>query len=149
MKSVLISVPPEQCELIASGKETILMTKTGPKINTPFKCYIYEAKVQSDMPTFIDEDGHILYSGRGQVIGKFVCDMIERFEKRICLCGWHISDLKIYNKPKELGEFKKINRECWYADLGLLKRDCYECKNADCYVSRPPRSWRYVEEIKE
>jgi predicted transcriptional regulator len=61
------------------------------------------------------------------------------------LYGWHISDLKIYDEPKELSEFKKINRECWYADLGLAKRDCLECKNEECYVSRPPQSWCYVE----
>lgn len=61
--------------------------------------------------------------------------------------GWHISDLKIYDKPKELIEFKKINRDCWYADLGLAKRDCPECKNKNCFVQRPPQSWCYVERL--
>lgn len=61
------------------------------------------------------------------------------------LYGWHISDLVIYDKPKELSEFKKINRECWYADLGLAKRDCPECKNKGCFFTRPPQSWCYVE----
>lgn len=61
------------------------------------------------------------------------------------LYAWHISDLVIYDKPKELSEFKKINRECWYADLGLAKRDCHECKNKGCFVTRPPQSWCYVE----
>ena len=35
--------------------------------------------------------------------------------------GWHISDLKIYDTPKELSEFS---------------------------LNRPPQSWRYVEEMK-
>lgn len=61
------------------------------------------------------------------------------------LYGWHISNLKIYDEPKELGEFKKINRECWYADLGLAKRDCSKCRNEGCFISRPPQSWCYVE----
>ena len=61
------------------------------------------------------------------------------------LYGWHISDLKIYDKPRELKEFKKFNRECWYADLGIAKRDCPECKNAGCFMQRPPQSWCYVE----
>lgn len=65
------------------------------------------------------------------------------------LYGWHISDLKIYDKPKELSEFKKINRECWYADLGLAKRDCSKCKDENCYISRPPQSWCYVEGAEE
>lgn len=41
MKAVLISVQPKWCELIASGKKTIEVRKTRPKINMPFKCYIY------------------------------------------------------------------------------------------------------------
>lgn len=63
--------------------------------------------------------------------------------------GWGISGLVIYDKPKELREFKKINRDCWYADLGLAKRDCPECKNAECFMQRPPQSWGYVETLKE
>ena len=61
--------------------------------------------------------------------------------------AWHISNLVIYDKPKELNDFMKINRECWYADLGLAKRGCPECKNESCFMSRPPQSWCYVEEI--
>ena len=61
--------------------------------------------------------------------------------------AWHISNLKIYDEPKELSEFKKINRKCWYAELGLAKRDCSKCKDENCLVSRPPQSWCYVESI--
>ncbi len=59
--------------------------------------------------------------------------------------GWHISNLVIYDEPKELSEFKKYNRECWYADLGLAKRDCPECQNRECFLTQPPQSWCYVE----
>ena len=41
MKAVLISIQPKWCELIASGKKTIEVRKTKPKLETPFKCYIY------------------------------------------------------------------------------------------------------------
>lgn len=41
MKAVLISIQPKWCEMIASGKKTIEVRKTRPKIETPFKCYIY------------------------------------------------------------------------------------------------------------
>lgn len=40
-KSVLISINPKWCELIASGKKTVEVRKTRPKLETPFKCYIY------------------------------------------------------------------------------------------------------------
>lgn len=42
--------------------------------------------------------------------------------------GWHISDLKIYDKPKELSEFSKYGFE----ETVSLKR--------------PPQSWMYVED---
>lgn len=44
MKAVLLSIRPKWCELIASGKKTIEMRKTRPKIPVPFKCYIYCTK---------------------------------------------------------------------------------------------------------
>ena len=173
MKEVLISIKPKWCKLIANGQKTIEIRKTKPKLDTPFKCYIYETKA-----IYKNYDG-ILFTGEGKVIGEFVCDnifpmsitysdlnnhVVARKFPNTCLTdkqiidylgngkrgyGWHISDLKIYDKPKGLSEFKKINRECWYADLGLAKRDCPECKNESCFMSRPPQSWCYVEGVKE
>lgn len=53
----------------------------------------------------------------------------------------HISDLKIYDKPKELSEFSKV---CPYYD------DCENCKHKseNCQewreIKRPPESWGYI-----
>ena len=44
MKAVMLSIKPKWCELIASGKKTIEVCKTKPKLETPFKCYIYCTK---------------------------------------------------------------------------------------------------------
>lgn len=60
--------------------------------------------------------------------------------------GWHISDLKIYDNPKELGEFKGL---CKYPE-----RDCgccpyFDYTEFDCkerILTRSPQSWQYVEE---
>lgn len=41
MRSVLISIRPKWCELIANGKKTVEVRKTRPKLETPFKVYIY------------------------------------------------------------------------------------------------------------
>lgn len=62
------------------------------------------------------------------------------------VCGWHISDLKIYDKPKELSEFKVLCN---------VKTDCHNCpyynyNKMDCdsrVITRPPQSWQYVEEL--
>ena len=40
-KAVLISIRPEWCAKIASGEKTIEVRKTRPKLQTPFKAYIY------------------------------------------------------------------------------------------------------------
>lgn len=185
--SVMISIKPKWCELIASGRKTIEVRKTRPKLETPFKCYIYCTKDKGisfwtgKRYAYADNKSHNLFDacGNGKVIGEFVCDYILKItpdtygHHEYCisdddlnasclttndlweygsgetLYGWHISDLVIYDKPRELSEFSKINRKCWYADLGLAKRDCPECKNAECFVSRPPQSWCYVEEVGE
>lgn len=61
---------------------------------------------------------------------------------------WHISNLVIYDKPKELSEFKKFNRKCEYGDLGYAKpKDCNKCDG--CRVQKPPQSWCFVEGIDE
>lgn len=82
-KGVLISIKPKWCHLIASGEKTIEVRKTRPKLEPPFKCYIYCTKDNTDMvPSRIwwkaDKTGfqHIM---NGKVIGEFVCDEITYF----------------------------------------------------------------------
>ena len=40
-KSVLISIRPEWVKMILNGEKTLEIRKTCPKLETPFKCYIY------------------------------------------------------------------------------------------------------------
>ena len=63
-------------------------------------------------------------------------------EKSHCLYCLHISDLKIYDEPKELSEFKT-------GCIGCKDRDTYHCKFYCCMerpITRPPRNYIYVEE---
>lgn len=139
-KAVLISIRPEWCEKIINGRKTIEVRKTRPKMNTPFKCYIYEC-------------------GNGKVIGEFLCDQIININgagripsdaaRPTCLepaelhrylgaatgFGWHISNLRIYDTPRELREFYAVPNEVEVA-LKAKPRP----------ITRPPQSWRYVEE---
>ena len=71
---------------------------------------------------------------------------------------WHISDLKIYDKPKELSEFKKtkelIARTCGMQAMnGLCCAIDHEelCDNIKCCFKTPcpPQSWCYVEDLGE
>ena len=53
MKAVLMSIQPKFCELIASGKKTVEVRKTKPKLETPFKVYIYCTKDKDNLLEFL------------------------------------------------------------------------------------------------
>ena len=200
-KAVLLSIQPRWCGLIASGKKTIEVRKTRPKIETPFKCYIYQIKSKDKLLDVMkdgDDNYGTIYHGKPvfiktlspysngneqKVIGEFICDEIctyyplssidpinkpygDYILASSCLSaeelndyafrrwgygklyGWHISELKIYNKPKELSLFEKPcshNCEnCKYYCTSSLEEPAY-CEWEDCEISKPPQSWRYVE----
>lgn len=44
VRAVMISIQPQWCALIANGKKTLEVRKSKPKIEMPFKCYIYCTK---------------------------------------------------------------------------------------------------------
>lgn len=152
-KAVLISIRPEWVARITSSKKTLEVRKNMPKLEQPFKCYIYETQGRTETP-WIDEDGHTIFKGRGQVIGEFVCDRIAPivpatepygiydvddqfvaqtglangalwdYGKGATLYGWHISKLEIYDTPKKLGEFW---RDC--LEYSELSTNCWSCEN--------------------
>ena len=212
MKSVLISIQPKGCENIAKDKKTIIVKKTRPKCDVPFKCYIYCTKDKYEWLYRVDNNGYGKpQSWHGKVIGEFVCDRIEEFYcasvpyqrennlgygrfidngvykvdgwhegivferndrfidsmlnnndlKEMSLSAqeifdyigvgkhlyaWHISDLKMYDKPKELNQFSVP-----------CKVTCENCKNPLYFqslckekgkkiITRPPYSWCYISE---
>lgn len=137
MKAVLISIQPKWCVLIASGKKTLEVRKTMPKLETPFKVYIY---------CTADTVKHIVFDEYGdrqielvpqRVIGEFICDailpmsieysdpnswvalkefpgtclsdkqIIDYLGNGVTGYAWHISGLRIYETPKKLSEFLK------------------------------------------
>lgn len=90
-KSVLISIQPKWCELIASGKKTLEVRKIQPKIETPFKCYIYCTKGETLLKAIVgglhidrtyrkDENLYWYEIANGKVVGEFICDEIERVD---------------------------------------------------------------------
>lgn len=64
-------------------------------------------------------------------------------QQRFGYYAWHISDLKIYDEPKELEAFKLYNRDCYYSNLGLAIPRCKDCTK--CNLIKLPQSWCYVE----
>lgn len=199
MKSVILPIQPKWCELIANGKKTVEVRKTRPKLETPFKVYIYatDPKSKNGLGLCLDKGmfGNLKKVGllykrnyeiakrmnmqilSGKVIGEFVCNEIselyiacevhDELPSRPCeywlewdgehdipneSCmtakeimshlgtsdygyAWRISDLIIYDKPRELSEFKSYDCST-YIENGL-PLPAHELK-------RPLRSWRYV-----
>ena len=192
-KAVLISIQPKWCEKIARGEKTIEVRKNRPKLETPFKCYIY---CTGSGITAAERDRNIFADMRCKVIGEFVCDgvyavlahpsifaghpvfykkaiedacltekEVEKYSGGKDLCGWHISNLVIYDRPFELrhflteGDCDCMNcSKCFWFDRGNgynVEADCnlvYEYLGTEKTLKplfRPPQSWCYVEEVKK
>lgn len=200
MKSVMISIRPEWVMKILNEEKTVEIRKTAPKIETPFKCYIYctlgkEPLSYSDYCKSDTPDWVGCFAVNGKVVAEFICDRIFPIKvfnngtiqdwnwnglEKSCVpyddivmyignnrngYGWHISDLKIYDKPKELCEFTKYSEddirpcqngdECQYEYYDYTE-DCVACgidfDGENCpfvKLQRPPQSWCYVVERKD
>lgn len=163
-KAVMLSIRPKWCVKIIIGRKTMELRKSVPKLEVPFKCYIY---CTSGHPYISVKGGNLDRDtvrtntvGRcnGKVIGEFVCDYIlqrcemanaDIAEQQSCIrrediyfkyseegkhyiYGWHISGLRIYDQPLELGIFTGLRNTRFGAEPVEIKR--------------PPQSWFYVEE---
>lgn len=168
-KAVLISIRPEWVEKIARGEKTVEVRKTRPKLETPFRCYIYRTK--GTIPHIINGEWVQMEVG-GTIIAEFTCDRVETIKaatepygiydvdddfvsqtglvdgalwdygKGATLYGWHISKLEIYDTPKKLSKFLRPFENC----IGKVcdEYGCAYCENG--HIKRPPQSWCYVEE---
>lgn len=182
MNSVMISIRPYWVQKILSGEKTLEIRKTRPKIEPPFKCYIYCTKAKNDDEDVLIDHGNGKYtlSNGGKVVAEFICDRANRYvpwaalisknataiEIKAASCmtgeeianyadgkniyGWHISDLKVYDRPRSLRSFMGTCAEKVHTD-----RDCGDCKKllkggeGHCPhdpMRRAPQSWCYIEE---
>ena len=106
------------------------------------------------------------YEGNPSQFSEFICnnsclsfEQIIEYKKGKTIYGWHITDLKLYDKPKKLNEFRKPldNVYCsYYRDhceegcVGFGSTDyvCNDYWNWEKGLTCPPRSWQYAEEIE-
>lgn len=172
-KAVMLSIRPKWVEKIASGEKTIEVRKTRPKMNTPFKAYIYCTLPKYPHEDFIATDyPRPQFYGGGKVIGEFTCNRVTNLFSNsrfwldeddvlhTCLSaaemrkyangarglyGWHISDLLIYDQPRELSEFRRATDPCDSCHAEYTW-ECTGCKKLSGDIKRPPQSWCYVEE---
>lgn len=190
---VLYSINRPHTDNIKSGRKLWEIRKSKPNIPVPFPAFIYETKKKGGCGKVIgeficDKVYEIKNCGSQFLIDKDIA-LTNKVAKESCLdfddmlnylktkdgYGLHISNLKIYDKPKELSEFYKPFKydgdgiicgtreemndiyefDCEtvfgkiYPDFSLKDFDCKHCPKArDFYrLTRPPQSWCYVEEI--
>ena len=181
-----MSIHPKWAEKIFNGEKTIEVRKIVPKLETPFKVYVYCTKGTFDITDCHDlsKDGvKKVAEGRGKVIGSFVCDWITEITPHCDIGGhvnsyvhgypailgddclsfkqlkaylgnkkgydWDITEPKLFDKPRELSEFKKegfMNEKEWLYALYPNTHCHYEAWAKKFTLTRPPQSWCYVEE---
>ncbi len=168
MKTIEVRKTRPKCELPVKVYIYCTKDKLLTKSHNNGNIYRSENKYKSAL----EKAGNITLSGK--VIGEYVCDeitggyLIEPFgdfiQKQTCLTYeelnkygngkplylWHISDLVIYDKPKELSEFYKGNMlsyDDWlygiYNGKGGAKSS-YKSYQQFFIVKHPPQSWCYI-----
>ena len=156
-------------------KKRLELRKTAPK--PPFKAYIYCTKGKTVDEFFSIATRGNNYLANGKVIGEFVCNYVldhcemsnaDMAELMSCVKredilkyangknvrGWHIDNLVIYDKPKELSEFFHYcgdNPKCdgceahYYSSTECGTEDyCCSVVEGCKPLTRSPQSWCYV-----
>ena len=190
MKAVLMSIKPQYLELIACGRKKLEFRKVIPKLEEPYKVYLYQAKHKWLYKILkglgFEKYYDILTNNSGKVVGEFICDYVMRhcemanadlaeqqgWMKREKILeyangkevfGLRITELVIYEKPKELSEFFREGdceggikcKTCPYSEKGNeaagLEDDCIASFDTTkrIPITRPPQSWCYAEVSNE
>lgn len=172
MKSVMLSIRPKWCEKIVSGEKTIEVRKTKPKLETPFKCYIYctvekagyDALWVLDAPTREEYSLMAVFAylenpkgankGNCKVIGEFTCDRIyelaplnhapDDVEKQACMTREEIANyLKGTGYGWHIVGLRIYDQPRELSEFTGLRNTRFGAAPYD--IKRPPQSWCYVE----
>lgn len=154
-KAVLLSIRPDWVKKIASGEKTIEVRKTCPRIDLPFKCYIYQSGKNLTKPVYDSE-----FSKNGYVIGEFFCDWIVYLDMDSIGLGYYGEDKFLYIDTfdgdskcntcltrEEIFDYTKGKRPYgWHiSDLVIYEKPK---KLEEFNLTRAPQSWQYVEELE-
>lgn len=172
---ILASLKPYYYYLIGERKKTIEVRKTALK-NLPQDIAFYMSKDEKSFAKIPKEFQEKYREHFGKVGIRAVVDNMDVYAYDCCdgvdidddmlletmidreyiniyakgkpLYGWHLDNVAIYDKPKELSEFRiSCNR----------KNLCYSCNRftgkpwdiCNNSITRPPQSYMFVEEVEE
>ncbi len=175
MKSVLASLKPYYYYLVSEGIKKIEVRKNTPRTSDWNKeVLFYMSKDVKSFDKIPKEFQGKYRKHFGKVGMQIVCDEVYEWKYDYCdgvdidddlildtcldrediniyakgktLYGWHISDLKIYDKPKPIMQF--------YKPCPIEIKNCPGCEFYSTYtgtcmnnITRPPQSYMYVEEV--
>lgn len=177
---ILASLKPYYYYLIGERKKTIEVRKTALK-NLPQDIAFYMSKDEKSFAKIPKEFQEKYREHFGKVGIRAVVDNMDVYAYDCCdgvdidddmlletmidreyiniyakgkpLYGWHLDNVAIYDKPKELSELRPI---CKFEGKDLICNLCpnreyngglfFECRRK---VTRPPQSYMFVEEVEE
>lgn len=162
-KAVMLSIRPKWVEKISNGEKTIEVRKTKPKLETPFKCYIYCTLPKYPHEDFIATDyPRPQFYGGGKVIGEFTCERIAliaydggelssttnaAFSPATCLTQTEIIAY-IGDKGRcygwHISDLLIYNQPKGLDEFTRLRETKFGSEPVT--IKRPPQSWCYVEE---
>lgn len=167
MKAILISINPKWVAKILNGEKTLEIRKTFPKCDLPIDVYIYCTK-DKKYANLINRGGFLT----GMVVAKFTLNKVEEIkfddkqvQERACLTedelfdylfintpyqedmrkgyAWHIDNLEIFDKPKELKEFFVYSHSV--AGVGLDGKDkTFEILKP---LTKAPQSYCFIRDV--
>lgn len=170
MRDVLISLKPYYYYLIGEGIKKVEVRKSYPKAEDWSRnSWFYMSRDEKSFAKIPKEFQEKYRKHFGKVGMRFVCGKIQEITytqiynfgryKDVCEAetrldfytlddylkqkngyGWHITDLVIYDEPRELGEFETYN--CSY----VMSEDGYPIPSH--HIKAPPQSWFYVKATK-
>lgn len=182
MRSVLRSDKPYWVYLMLTGQKTIEVGKDFPQAEDwDGTLDIYCSKDKKSFNRIPAADREWMRKYLGKVALKFVCNNIAKYKYDIggvdiddderlqtmltweeiniyangqTLYGLYMSDLQVYDAPKELGEFaRKCDGNCkignkMCAKLKDHRLDVWANCDSLLPLTRPPQSWQYVEVVE-
>lgn len=127
MKTIVLNISPIEVMNIANGWQNYLHRVYFPKITPPFKCIIYSrnkfpliaeqyifrkgkciAEVRGVYGNTREEAENAFSFGtmNGKICGEFICDGYKKIEDLSWdIFEWSISNVKMYDVPREIKEF--------------------------------------------
>lgn len=180
MRYVLISLKPYYYYLIGENIKKVEVRKTYPKAKDWSRnSLFYMSRDEKSFAKIPKEFQEKYRKHFGKVGMRFVCDRIDEFVNlplslfapiytlvQSCLTteqireylngkngyGWHITDLVVYDKPRELVEFFQVKAIRGYHKKDEPKTDginvpklLQSSRIEVNFLTRPPQSWCYIE----